>query len=291
MNLEQQQALEQEISVTANSVREFFKNYIKPDNELNCIISYALLAPGKMLRAHLTMSFAELAQLDKQSALKVAAAIEAIHCYSLIHDDLPALDDDDYRRGQLTIHKKYDEASAILVGDALQSLAFQLLSEINNAAPENLLNLFKEFSAAIGYQGMVLGQYIDITNQQQNLEEISMMQSLKTGKLIEISCLAPFILVADQPQIQDLVKDYAVKLGIAYQIKDDLLDLADSKLLGKTAGKDQLQEKKNLVTLLGKQQAQSELDKLLTEILIALDKLAAPQQLVNFTKLLLTRDK
>lgn len=207
---------------------------------------------GKGLRAFLALESARLHGVSKDAAAPAAGAIEALHAYSLIHDDLPCMDDDDLRRGQPTVHRKWDEATAVLAGDALQTLAFELVcrSDCSNGAR---LTLIQSLAQASGVQGMVGGQALDIAAETAatplTLNEITALQAGKTGALIEWSALVgPRIAEADITPLQNYARD----LGLAFQIADDVLDIeGDAKTVGKAVGKDDAAGKATFVSHLG----------------------------------------
>jgi farnesyl diphosphate synthase len=203
---------------------------------------YALSGQNKRFRPVLSLEASRLAGVNDSNALRVAAAFECLHTYSLVHDDLPAMDNDDLRRGQLSCHKKYGEATAILVGDLLQALSFEFLAMADLSAVG-----IKYFARAVGCQGMVSGQFLDMdSHDTQTLR----LHRLKTGKLIEATVVLPF-LSADK-KIRMPVLRWARALGLLFQITDDLLDATEnSATLGKTAGKDAAQHKKTIIAVIG----------------------------------------
>ncbi len=220
---------------------------------------------GKGVRGFLVLESASLHGVDRKTALPAAAAIEALHAYSLVHDDLPAMDDDAMRRGRPTVHVVYDEATAILVGDALQSLAFELLSDDRLGAAR--VPLVASLARAAGARGMVLGQALDIAAERAqaplDLERITRLQALKTGALIEWSCAAGAILGGADPTS---MVAYARALGLAFQIVDDILDVeGDSDLAGKRLRKDAAAGKATFVSLLGLEGARSRAESLVAE--------------------------
>ncbi|MBT5187821.1 MAG: polyprenyl synthetase family protein [Kordiimonadaceae bacterium] len=216
---------------------------------------YALLSGGKRLRPFLVMTTSFLFSVKSVHALQVAAAVECVHTYSLIHDDLPAMDDDDMRRGKPSVHKKYDEATAILAGDALLTLAFEILSDKKTHPDANVRSeLICTFARAIGAMGMVGGQMIDLKAENQSLSqsEITRMQHMKTGALIVFSCEAGAILANVNDERRSALKEYAQNIGLAFQVVDDLLDVeGKSEDIGKTVGKDIEAGKATLVSLMG----------------------------------------
>ena len=223
-----------------------------PEGELRDAMLYACTG-GKRIRAFLVMESARLHGVPDQAARPVAAAVEALHAYSLVHDDLPAMDDDDLRRGQPTTHIRFNEATAILAGDALQSLAFALLARAEVGPPEIRIALIAAFAEAVGAAGMVYGQMLDIAAEtaetKLTLDEITRLQDGKTGALIAFSAKAGAILAGADPEALGL---YAAKLGLAFQIADDILDITgDEAATGKRVGKDDAAGKATFVSLLG----------------------------------------
>ena len=229
-----------------------------PPGELRDAMAYAS-AGGKRLRAFLVMESARLHGVADAAALPVAAAVEALHAYSLVHDDLPAMDDDDLRRGQPTVHVKWSEATAILAADALQSLAFGLLADPVIGDAEARLRLIAAFARAVGGAGMVWGQALDIAAETSarplDLDAITRLQGGKTGALIEFAATAgPLIAGADAGALHR----YAAAVGLAFQIADDILDVTgDPAVTGKRVGKDGAAGKATFVSLLGLEPARA----------------------------------
>jgi farnesyl diphosphate synthase len=227
---------------------------------------YATLGGGKRLRAFLVIETAKLFTVNTTCAARVAAAVEMLHAYSLVHDDLPAMDDDDLRRGKPSCHKAFDEATAILAGDALQTRAFEVLAEEDtHADPEARCELVAALAYASGARGMAGGQMIDMLGEGQPLSgpEITRLQALKTGRLIQFSAEAGAIL-GRAPQAQrHFIAAYGRELGGAFQIFDDVLDASGSaEDLGKTAGKDAAQGKATMVSILGLERARAQAEHL-----------------------------
>ncbi len=230
-------------------------------------MNYALKAGGKRLRPFLVQESASLFAVAPHSSQRVAAAVEYVHTYSLIHDDLPAMDDSDMRRGQPSVHKKFDEATAILAGDALLTQSFEILSDnATHCEAEIRCELISELSKSIGATGMVGGQMIDLKAENENLrqEEIKRMQHMKTGALIVFSCEAGAILAKVEDERREALAGYAQDIGLAFQIVDDLLDVeGSSEHIGKTAGKDVKAGKATLVSLMGIDRARDMADALI----------------------------
>lgn len=231
---------------------------------------------GKGLRGFLVIETARLHGVSAEVAAPAAGAIEALHAYSLIHDDLPCMDDDDLRRGQPTVHRKWDEATAVLAGDALQALAFQMLGEVQ-ADDGAKIALVQSLAVASGVHGMVGGQAMDIAAETAgrplNLDEITRLQAGKTGALIEWSATAGPHLAQDNPEA---LGKYARNLGLAFQIADDILDVeGDAALVGKAVGKDADAGKATFVSLLGLDEAKSRAQMLVQEACDALSEYGA----------------
>lgn len=224
---------------------------------LHDAMRYSALGGGKRVRALLCYAAAELCDTDKKIADAAACAVELIHAYSLVHDDMPCMDDDDLRRGKPSCHKQYDDATALLVGDALQSLAFDVLSApqlCDDASSQ--LSMLHLLASASGSFGMAGGQAIDLASVGEPLTqtELEHMHRLKTGALIEAAALLGAI--SGSPDLHTTVRSYAQNIGLAFQVIDDILDVeADTATLGKTAGKDADSNKPTYVTILGLQQA------------------------------------
>lgn len=219
---------------------------------------YAVLGGGKRVRALLSYAAAELAGATPNAADAAAAAVELIHAFSLVHDDMPCMDDDDLRRGKPSCHKQYDDATALLVGDALQSQAFECLA--STSAPQALKQV-QVLAKATGSRGMCGGQSIDLqsTGKRLSREALETMHQYKTGALIEAAALLGAY-AADQTdqQLTTILAQYSQHMGLAFQVVDDILDAtADTQTLGKTAGKDALQEKSTYVSLLGLEEAKT----------------------------------
>ena len=233
-----------------------------PESRLIEAMRYTMLSDGKGFRPYLSYAAAQLFNVDEVSAIRVAAAVEAVHCYSLIHDDLPAMDDDDMRRGKASLHVAFDEATAILAGDALLTLAFEILAdEATHQEMNKRLELVTALARAAGMQGMVGGQMIDLQSPQLDLDAggLTRLQKMKTGALIGFALEAGAILGdADEAQRHALT-GYAYDVGLAFQIADDVLDVdAKSADLGKTVGKDAADGKVTFASLLGTERARDQ---------------------------------
>ncbi len=226
-----------------------------PYHQLIEAMHYSLFAGGKAVRPFLTLNVAAALGLSEKIALDIACAIEIMHTYSLIHDDLPAMDNDTLRRGKPTNHIQFDEATAILAGDALQTFAFEILSHPKMALPCDIkCQLMYYFSKSAGYQGMIGGQIIDLIGEKQalSLDTIYLLNTLKTGKMIEFSCIAPALAIKANPDILSALQQYAYNLGLLFQTTDDILDeTSTAQELGKTPGKDKKAGKSTFISQLG----------------------------------------
>ncbi len=263
-------SIEKFISKFAIEFDDFFLKLLpkkKYSQKLHDAMKYSIKVGGKRLRPLFLIEISKIFNVKKIMAFRAAAAIELIHCYSLVHDDLPAMDDDDLRRGHKTCHKKYDDATAILVGDAFQSLAFEILSDKKTHPNANVrCNLINELSKASGATGMVGGQMLDLDAEKKklSLSEILMLQKLKTGELFRFSCVAGPIL-SEQKDLRHF-EEFANNLGLAFQIKDDLLDVeGDEKQMGKKTKKDFSRGKETLISYLGKKGAKKKSEDLIKD--------------------------
>jgi farnesyl diphosphate synthase len=236
---------------------------------------YASLGGGKRLRPFLTVETAALFGVKRSQALMAGAAVELVHCYSLVHDDLPAMDNDDLRRGRPTAHKKFDEATAILAGDGLLTFAFDVLSRPETHPDAAIrVTLVSGLARAAGVGGMVGGQMLDLaaegrfgkTDKAQGEQDVLTLQAMKTGAILKFSCVAGAILGNAPKAKRDAVNRYGQVIGQAFQIADDLLDVeGDTATLGKAAGKDAAHGKATLVDLLGRKGAHARLGELVKQ--------------------------
>lgn len=240
----------------------------RPDR-LMAAMRHGVLNGGKRLRPFLVMESAALFSADGDAALRVAAALECVHCYSLIHDDLPAMDNDDLRRGQPTVHKAFDEATAILAGDALLTLAFDIIAGEATVLPaERRAALVLALARAAGAGGMVGGQKLDLEAEQAQPDEagIIRLQAMKTGALIRFACEAGALIAGAPAEDRERLAEFGSAIGLAFQLADDLLDLtADATQMGKATGKDAAAGKATLVALHGANWARSQLQGLVDQ--------------------------
>jgi len=254
------------MSEAANAVNDALDRLLPksefPENKLMEAMRYATMSGGKRLRPFLVISSARMFGVSDECALRTAAAIECIHCYSLVHDDLPAMDNSELRRGNPTVHIKYDEATAILAGDALLTIAFEILSDPRtHEDPQVRCRLVSAVSRASGMQGMVGGQMLDLIAETTQLDigAITRLQRMKTGELIAVSTEAGAILGKASTQHGNALRAYAHDLGLAFQIIDDLLDAEGTEEeTGKPVGRDAEAGKATFVTILGAERARSQ---------------------------------
>jgi len=243
-----------------------------PPSQVSAAMAHAAEG-GKRLRGFLVLESARLHEVTEASAIWPACAIEAMHAYSLVHDDMPAMDDDDLRRGRPTVHVKWDEATAILAGDALQALAFDLVTHPETGPADIRIALTRSLAQASGAQGMVLGQALDIAAESADtplsLEEITVLQAGKTGALFQWSATAGAVMAGADP---GPLAAYAAAMGLAFQIADDIIDVTgDATAAGKRVGKDAEAGKATFVTHLGLDGARTRAADLIEEACAALD--------------------
>ncbi|WP_196139245.1 (2E,6E)-farnesyl diphosphate synthase [Aliikangiella sp. G2MR2-5] len=258
---------------------------------------HSALNPGKRLRPALVFATGEMLGLERPALNVPAIAVELIHAYSLIHDDLPCMDDDDLRRGIPTCHVAFDEATAVLAGDALQTLAFELLASSDDLAvrPVTRLKMIVELAKASGSLGMGGGQAIDLalTNKKTDIETLESMHRMKTGALIDISVLLGYYCseINDQ-QVAKKLSIYSQSLGLAFQIRDDILDIeSDTETLGKPQGSDLEKNKSTFPALLGLEGAKRRAAELVEQSLEALHELPyKSDNLANFARYIIQRD-
>jgi farnesyl diphosphate synthase len=287
-------------TLTKTRVEQAFAAYTSAqkfnNSGLMAAMEYALFNGGKRMRPLLATIVANMLDGNQQDIDAVTLAIECIHAYSLVHDDLPAMDDDALRRGKPTCHIKFGEASAILAGDALQTLAFDVLANahMSEFADSKRISLIKELSKASGAQGMCEGQSLDLlaTNQSIELEALNHLHNLKTGALLK-ACVRMGAIICEQSTGKDIeiLTEFAHHIGLAFQIQDDILDVtSDTQTLGKPQGSDQANNKNTFVSKLGLDGAQAELASHHQQALQALDTLPYnTRYLTLFSDYMLTR--
>ena len=285
---------EKYLSLIDVSLAEYLPEDENGDLAVGEMMAYSLKNGGKRIRPVLTLEFCRLCGTSPDKALPFACALEYIHTYSLIHDDLPCMDNDDMRRGQPSSHKKFGEANALLAGDALLTRAFGILA-CAELPPAFIVRAVDALADAAGALGMIGGQYLDLEGEKKTLtvEELRRIDELKTGALIKCACLLGCIAAdADIDKI-DAAEAYAENLGVAFQIVDDILDVtADAATLGKPVGSDAKNGKNTYVSLLGLDGAAAEAEKYTSLALEALEVFGdRARELKAFTRALLERTK
>ncbi|MDB5543977.1 MAG: polyprenyl synthetase family protein [Hyphomicrobiales bacterium] len=281
-------SFEQKLNVAASQVEDALEALLSPQvrtgetrrpARLLAAMRHAALGGGKRLRPFLTLETAGLFGVAPEAAMRAACAIELIHCYSLVHDDLPAMDDDDLRRGRPTVHKAYDEATAILAGDCLLTYAFDILADPATHDDAGLrCQLVRHLALASGLGGMAGGQALDLEAERSEkpltFDEILAMQAMKTGALLQHAVEAGALLGQASPAQFKRLSRFGALIGAAFQIADDLLDArSDAATLGKRAGKDAARNKATLVSILGVDAAEQRCDSLIDEAVGALQGL------------------
>lgn len=267
-------ALEKRANETARFLDEYlsgnaFGSDARAPETLMQAIRHGVLNGGKRLRPFLVMESAALLGADADQSLHAAAGLECLHCYSLIHDDLPSMDDDDLRRGKPTVHKAFDEATAILAGDGLLTLAFELTAHDDSGLDARTrLKLIQTLARDAGIGGMVGGQQLDLENENKTVDEtvINRIHAMKTGALLRYACEAGAIIASATPDDLDRVSRYGQVIGLAFQLADDLLDVtADPATMGKATQKDAAAGKNTLIGIHGVEGAEGRLEELVSE--------------------------
>ena len=257
-------------------------------------MDYSLEAGGKRIRPVLVLAFCNMCGGDYKKAAAPAAAIEMIHTFSLIHDDLPCMDDDDFRRGKPSCHKQFDEATAVLAGDALAIRPFEIIAKSTELSDTAKVRIIAELANSSGAEGMIGGQIIDIENEKRNVvdeENLHTMYLLKTGKLIKTSCIMGCIAAGADDEKIKYAEKYAECLGMAFQIIDDILDVTgNEQLLGKPVGSDAEENKTTFVTIFGIEKAREEAEKYTKQAMDILDKFDNNEFLKELTEYMLNRN-
>lgn len=294
-NFEEKMA--QYVSLTEESLKRFndYKEENEPQKRLIDAMNYSLEAGGKRIRPALVYAFCEALGGELECATAPAAAIEMIHTCSLIHDDLPAMDNDDLRRGKPSCHKQFDEATAILAGDALTVLPFEVIADCGELSADQKVLMISVLANSIGRDGMMGGQMIDLLNEKRtdvSEDELRNMYRCKTGQLLAVSCVMGAICADAGNETLRAAAEYGLRLGLAFQIIDDILDItADEAELGKPIGSDEELNKTTFVTLYGLDGAQKIADKATSEALEWLDAIDNNEFLKELTTKLLSRRK
>ena len=230
----------------------------KPYSRLQEAMGYSLLAGGKRVRPVMTLAFCDMLGGQWRAALPFACALELVHTYSLIHDDLPCMDDDDLRRGRPTCHKVYGETMAVLAGDALQGDAFGLIAAAPAMTAQQRIDAVAVLSAACGGDGMVAGQVLDVDHLAQSEADLRLLHSLKTGAMLQAAAELGCVAAGAEEDLRRRARDYGGHIGLAFQVRDDMLDVvADQGDLGKPIGSDRAEGKRTFVDLLGLEACQA----------------------------------
>ncbi len=259
-----------ELNSTVERVERELESYYKSNHTVDNLVDamkYSLLGGGKRIRAFLTLAFAKMYGGSEEAAMPFACSVEMIHAYSLIHDDLPAMDNDDMRRGKPSCHIKFGEATALLAGDSLLTQAFEVCATNDKVSPLSVIKAVSILADLAGYKGMCGGQEIDLSDKVDSFEGLTKLHSLKTSALIKAACLLGLYAATDSPSSKDIlaVSEYAECLGLAFQIHDDILDVTSStEELGKPVGSDSKNDKKTVFAFMTLENARR-LDKELTE--------------------------
>lgn len=291
--------LKKAIKETGNAVDDVINRLIPKSNELESqlfdAMRYCTLEGGKRMRPLLVLTSCELFNVDYSCAVRAAAAVEMVHAYSLVHDDLPAMDDAKLRRGRPSLHCEFDEATAILAGDALQSLAFEVVADPDTHPDANIrIKLIQGLARAIGPRGMCGGQMLDLISEKQDLDvgAVTRMQKMKTGALIMFACEVGAIMGKASPKHAMALRNYAHDFGMAFQMTDDLLDLMGVQQdMGKETGKDAKAGKKNFLAFMAPGEARAKAELLVSQCVhhLSIFEPARVEILVDLAKFLLER--
>ena len=265
------------------------ENLIGNSNEIEKSMAHTSLASSKMIRAALLIASGKLnANIHESSLITLASAVEMMHSYSLIHDDLPCMDDDDFRRSKPSNHIVFGEANAVLAGDALQALAFETIVNDKLLSDEQKIQIIKILSSACGKNGMIYGQHLDIENEQNpdlDINELDYIHNLKTGRLIESSIFLGQVGSSLSEIDYKRLNEFSANIGLAFQIKDDVLDVtSSSKKLGKTALSDKKNNKSTYVNIVGVENSIKRYNLLIEDAIIALDKISFDSESYNYLK-------
>jgi len=275
-------------------LKRFFKN--QDNSKLIPVMKYGLFPGGKKIRSKILVDVGSLLSIDYKTLIAIGAAVECIHAYSLIHDDLPCMDDDRIRRGKLSTHVKFGESTAILAGNSLQTMACEILASPNlNLREKTKINLIKKLSECSGHLGIAGGQYLDLSYEKKKIskKKIIEMEKKKTGKLFSFCCAAPAIIKNKDNKEIKFFEEIGLDIGLLFQIADDLIDFkGNSKKAGKKTGKDQKKGKATLISLLGYMNAINYCDKIILKINGSLKKYGSNSKNIKTTlNYILNRDK
>ena len=282
----------------ANDTNSFLKNFIKKQKKTDLVtaMNYGLFPGGKKIRAKIIIDIGYLFKIDYKTLIIVSAAVECIHAYSLIHDDLPCMDNDDLRRGKPSTHIKFGESTAVLAGNSLLTMAFEILvSEYLKISENKKVYLIKKLSECSGHLGIAGGQYLDLSFEKKKISKnkIIEMEIKKTGKLFSFCCMAPAIIKNKNKREIQFFENIGSKIGLLFQIADDLIDYkSTSKTAGKKTGKDKKKGKATLISLLGYENAIKYSNKIKSNITSDLNRYGQKAKNINETlRYILTRNK
>ena len=282
----------------AKDTNLFLKNFLNKQNNSKLIpaMKYGLFPGGKKIRSKILIDIGSLLSIDYKTLITIGSAVECIHAYTLIHDDLPCMDDDKIRRGKPSTHIKFGESTAILAGNSLQTMACEILASPNLKLSEKIkVNLIKKLSECSGHLGVAGGQYLDLSYEKKKIskKKIIEMEIKKTGKLFSFCCAAPAIIKKKNNQEVKFFENIGANIGLLFQISDDLIDFrGDSKIAGKKTGKDQKKGKATLISLLGYKNAVKYCDKIIFDINKSLKKYGSNSKNIRETLYyILDRDK
>ena len=282
----------------AKDTNFFLKDFLNKQNNSKLIpaIKYGLFPGGKKIRSKILIDIGSLLSIDYKTLITIGSAVECIHAYTLIHDDLPCMDDDKIRRGKPSTHIKFGESTAILAGNSLQTMACEILASPNLKISEKIkVNLIKKLSECSGHLGVAGGQYLDISYEKKKVskKKIIEMEIKKTGKLFSFCCAAPAIIKKKNHHQVKFFENIGANIGLLFQIADDLIDFKDdSKIVGKKTGKDQKKGKATLISLLGYENAVKYCDKITFNINKSLKKYGSNSKNIRETlDYILNRDK
>ena len=282
----------------AKDTNLFLKNFLEKQNSSKLIpaMKYGLFPGGKKIRSKILIDIGSLLSIDYKTLIAVGAAVECIHAYSLIHDDLPCMDNDKIRRGKPSTHIKFGESTAVLAGNSLLTMAFEILSSSNLRVSEKIkINLIKKLSQCAGHVGIAGGQYLDLSYEKKKISKnkIIEMEIKKTGKLFSFCCLAPAIIKKKNEKEVKLFENIGSDIGLLFQIADDLIDFkGNSKIAGKITGKDKKKGKATLISLLGHINAVKYSEKIISNVNKKLKKFGTNSKNIRETlKYIISRDK
>jgi len=285
------------LSQVKELVKDKMLKSISNKNKIEEAMAYSALADSKMIRAGLLFASSETNKnIAKESIITLSSAVELMHTYSLIHDDLPCMDDDDLRRNQPSSHIKYGEANAVLAGDALQALSYEIIVNDNFLSSDDKVNAINLLSKACGKNGMVLGQYLDIeneNNQSIDIDKLDEIHNLKTGKLIECAVMLGQIGSNLEPDSLSILRDFSCKIGLAFQITDDILDITQiESVLGKNKNSDVKNNKLTYIDIIGLEEAKVKANKLTNSALNSLSQsnISNINKLIEMAKYLISRE-